>query len=195
MNTKTNMIIWYYYMVILIHHPSYSQNIYQSTIAVSDQGKKYLPINAFAQLISESFFNSWKSCFAACNSNTLCRIFYYEAVQAKQCRLFEGDIGTLGSIVASTISTSKVGTIRITASLFTQYNQPCSSVCKESRYLICDSNSTCQCMPHTYWNPSVQMCLPQSPIRGASCQQNLNMCREDLNYTCLQFNQCGRKKT
>lgn len=187
------MIIWYYYMVILIHHPIHSQNIYQSSIVVSDRGKKYLPVNASAQLISANFFNSWKSCYAACNSNTFCRIFDYEAVQAEQCRLFEGDIGTLGSIVPSTISTSRVGTIRITASLFTQYNQSCSSVCKESRYLICDSNSICQCMPHTYWNPSVRMCFSQSPIRGASCQQNLNMCREDLNYTCLQFNQCGRK--
>ncbi|CAF4042779.1 unnamed protein product, partial [Adineta steineri] len=42
-----------------------------------------------------------------------------------------------------------------------------------------------------YWNASISMCIPQSPILGASCQQNMSMCREDLNYTCLQFNQCG----
>ena len=46
---------------------------------------------------------------------------------------------------------------------------------------------------HTYWDASSPMCMPQSPILGASCPQNKNMCREDLNYTCLQFNQCGRK--
>ncbi|CAF1416071.1 unnamed protein product [Adineta ricciae] len=34
----------------------------------------------------------------------------------------------------------------------------------------------------------------QSPILGSPCQQNMSMCREDINYTCLRFNQCGPLK-
>jgi hypothetical protein len=30
-------------------------------------------------------------------------------------------------------------------------------------------------------------------VMDSICQQNKSMCRENLNYTCLQFNQCGRK--
>ncbi len=28
---------------------------------------------------------------------------------------------------------------------------------------------------------------------ATNCPVTMNMCREDLNYACLQFNQCGRK--
>jgi hypothetical protein len=38
-------------------------------------------------------------------------------------------------------------------------------------------------MPHTYWNALSGMCLAQSPILGAACEQDMKMCREDLNYT------------
>jgi hypothetical protein len=169
-----------------------SQSIYESLTAMSSQGIQYSPLDASAQFISSTMVHSLKRCAMACNLNTLCRIFDFGAIIPQQCRLFEGDIGTLGTIIPSPLSNSKVGTVEITPSLFTQYGQSCSSVCSNSRYLAC-INSTCQCMPHTYWNSSAGVCLPQSPIYGASCQQGINMCREDLNYTCLQFNQCGRK--
>jgi hypothetical protein len=197
-DTKTNnqyltVILSYYYFAVLIVNPTYSQFVYQSLTVISSQGNQFLPVVASAQLISSSFVNSWNLCATTCNTNTFCRIFDYGAIQQNQCRLFEGDVNTLGTIIPSSMPNSIVGTIQITPSLFTQYGQQCSSVCTESRYLTCGSNSTCECMPHTYWNALSGMCLAQSPILGASCQQGTKMCREDLNYTCLQFNQCGRK--
>jgi len=160
---------------------------------MSSQRSQYSPIVTSAQFISSSIVNSFKLCAMACNENTLCRILDFGAIVSQQCRLFEGDVGTLGTIISSSMPGSMVGIIQIIPSLFTQYGQPCSSVCSESRYLTCGSNFTCECMPHTYWNSSAGICLPQSPILGAPCEQGINMCREDLNYTCLQFNQCGRK--
>ncbi|CAF1404920.1 unnamed protein product [Adineta ricciae] len=29
-------------------------------------------------------------------------------------------------------------------------------------------------------------------VLSSTCQQTMSMCRKDLNYTCLRFNQCGR---
>ena len=88
-----------------------------------------------------------------------------------------------------------VGTIQVTPDLFTAYGQSCaSSPCPQTRYLQCGSDLTCGCITHTYWDSSQGMCLPQSPVLGAACQIGMNMCRKDLNYTCLQFNQCGRKR-
>ncbi len=159
---------------------------------MSSQGIQYSPINPSAQFISSTIVDSFKLCATACNLNTFCRVFDYGALVDQQCRLFEGGIGTLGTIVSSSIPDSRIGSVTITPSLFTQYGQSCSSTCTNSRYLTC-TNSICQCMPHTYWNSTAGICLPQSPILGVSCQQGLNMFRQDLNYTCLQFNQCGRK--
>jgi hypothetical protein len=184
------LFCWFF---IVGFHPAQSQYIYQSLTVISNQGNQYSPIDISTQFISSSIVNSFKLCAMACNTNTLCRVYDFGAIISQQCRLFEGDIGTLGAITPSLMPNSVVGSIQMTSSLFTQYGQACSSVCVESRYLKCGSNSTCECMPHTYWNSSSGMCLPQSPILGASCEQGMNMCREDLNYTCLQFNQCGRK--
>ena len=185
-------IFWIYWALTISFNPVRCQFIFQSLTIVSSQGTQYSPINPSAQLISSTIVNSFKLCARACNSNTLCRIFDYGAVVPQQCRLFEGDTNTLGTIIPSAMSNSQVGTVEITPSLFTQYGQSCSSTCTNSRYLTCVS-SICQCMPHTYWNSSAGICLSQSPVLGASCQQSINMCRQDLNYTCLQFNQCGRK--
>ncbi len=184
------LICWF---LIMNFKSVQSQYIYQSSSIISSKGNMYSPVVPSAQLISSAMVTSYKQCATACNSNTLCRVFDYGALVGQQCRLFEGDIGTLGTIVSSSIPDSQVGSVTITPSLFTQYGQSCSSaVCSNSRYLTC-INSTCQCMPHTYWNSTAGICLPQSPILGVSCQQGMNMCRQDLNYTCLQFNQCGRK--
>jgi hypothetical protein len=138
--------------------------------------------------------DSWRLCVSACNRNALCRIFDYGAVIVNQCRLFEGNIDTLGSLVPSSMPNSCVGTIQLTPSLFTEYGQACLSRCRESRYLMCNSSTfVCECMPHSYWHASVGMCVAQSPVLGAVREQNVQMCREDLNYTYLQFNRCGRE--
>ncbi|CAF0985955.1 unnamed protein product [Adineta steineri] len=182
--------VWLWFLFLIIKQ-TYSQEIFASKTILSSQGTQYIPVNMPAQLISITNTDSIKKCSILCNSNVLCRIFDYAVSSPKQCRLFEGDTNKLGQIVSSSSSQSQVGTLQFSARLFVEYGSPCISTCNQIRYLRCGSNSTCECMPHTYWNASISMCIPQSPILGASCQQNMSMCREDLNYTCLQFNQCG----
>jgi hypothetical protein len=165
----------------------------QSLVRLSKTGYQFLPVEPSAQLISTSSFVSMQECFHACYESNLCHVYDYNAIVFQQCRLFEGDVDTLGIIIPSTMVEAIVGAVQLTPSLFVQYGLPCSSGCMTTRYLVCGSSSTCECTPHTYWNPSVNMCLEQSPVRGALCDQTMAMCREDLGYTCLQFNQCGRK--
>jgi hypothetical protein len=95
--------------------------------------------------------------------------------------LFEGD-STTGSIISSSSSTSVVGTVRISSTLYSSiYNQPCQA-CQQNRYEVCSTNtSTCQCPSHTYWNGSV--CALQL-FENEICGQ-LNSCRSDLNLSCL----------
>ena len=174
-------------------HLMHSQHIFTARIKLSDSGKQYVPVLISAQLISAILTDTVKKCTMLCTNNPLCRIFDYGVSATQQCRLFEGDLNTLGQITSSPSPLSTVGIIQFTPDLFAEYGGPCSSSCSQSRYLQCGSNFTCQCMPHTYWNPSTSTCVPQLPILGASCQQNRSMCRTDLNYTCLQFNQCGRE--
>ena len=182
----------YWWIMILFLDTTHSQQIFfKSRIIYVSTGTQFSPVNMQAQLFLIKSTTSLKQCAIACNANVLCRIFDFGVNSPKQCRLFEGDIDTLGTIIPSPSSGSTVGSVQLSANLFTDYGFACSSVCHQSRYLMCGSNSTCQCMPHTYWNGSI--CIAQTPILGAPCQQNMSMCREDLNYTCLQFNQCGRK--
>jgi hypothetical protein len=173
----------------LIH----SQQIFTAKMVLSNPATQFVPVTMSAQLISTALAGSAAKCAILCTTNILCRVYDYEVSIPKQCRLFEGDTNTLGQIVSSSSPQSVVGAVQISSDLFAEYGSSCSSFCYHSRYLQCGNNFTCECMPHTYWDPSVSICLPQSPILGASCQQNMTMCREDINYTCLQFNQCGRK--
>jgi hypothetical protein len=94
--------------------------------------------------------------------------------------LFEGD-STTGSIISSPSSTSLVGTVRITSTLYSSiHNQSCE-LCQENRYVVCSINtSTCQCPQHTYWNGSV--CTLQL-FENDTCEQ-WDSCRSDLNLTC-----------
>lgn len=185
--------LWQCLFLLVIVSFTDSQHVFVATFAQSTPGTRYQPIIESAQLISTILANTVKKCMMSCTSNVLCRIYDYEVFEAKKCRLFEGDTTALGQIVSSSSPQSVAGVIRLSTNLFTEYGSPCSSFCYHSRYLQCGSNSTCECTPHMYWDATISMCVPQSPILGASCQQNKSMCREDLNYTCLQFNQCGRK--
>jgi hypothetical protein len=143
------IIFWCYWLLIIIK-PMHSQYTYQSLYVLSSPGTQFFPVNRAAQFFSSTFVDSWSLCAAECNMNTFCRVFDYGAMQPTQCLLFEGDIGISGIIIPSSMPDSVVGVIQITPSLFTQYGQPCSSVCMESRYLTCNDNSICECMPHTY---------------------------------------------
>ena len=180
----------YYCFLILIINRTDAQNIYQSLSISSTAGTRFYPANRPAQLISSIVVNSWKLCAIQCNRNTLCRVFDYGSTHANQCLLFEGDLGILGTVVSSTMPDSRVGIIQLKPSLFDQYGQTCPSVCTESRYLRCNENSTCDCMPHTYWNASSGMCLAQMTMSGAFCYSGMDMCRDDLNLTCSSNNQC-----
>ena len=193
-NVRRRFSVGYYCFVLgLLISPIQSQSVYQSLVVKSNQGYQYSPLVPSAQLISTSISASFQLCLSACHTNSLCRIFDYGALVSQQCRLFEGNTNNLGTLTPAALPNSFVGSIQITASLFSQYGQPCSSMCQESRYLTCNDNHTCECAAHTYWSSSAGMCLSQSPVLGASCQQGMKMCRDDLNYTCLQFNQCGRE--
>jgi hypothetical protein len=185
--------VWGWVLLLLLVRLSYTQEIFTARIVSSNPGTQFIPVIMPAQLISTMLTDSFKKCSILCTSNILCRVFDYQASVPKQCRLFEGDTNTLGQIASSSFSQSNVGIVQFSPALFAEYGSACSFSCPHSRYLQCSINFTCECMPHTYWNASVSMCVPQSPILGAPCQQNMSMCREDINYTCLQFNQCGRK--
>jgi len=88
------------------------------------------------------------------------------------CRLFESELNT-GQLV-STVASSQVGFIKYTPALFTTFQQPCSQ-CKESRYLTCSTNDTCQCPVHSFWNGT--QCINQR-YANSSCL-NDQWCRQD----------------
>ena len=183
-------IVSMYYSLILMIYPTRSQEIFQSYFILSDAGTRFLPVNIPAQFITLVIVDSWRSCAIECNNNPLCRAFDYGAIQPNGCLLFEGDVGISGSIIPSNIPDSVAGTVEMSSTLFTGYGQSCSSTCPQSRYLVCSDKSICECMPHTYWNPSVGICYAQATIAGASCDSSMEMCREDYNLTCSAMNEC-----
>ncbi|CAF1080424.1 unnamed protein product [Adineta ricciae] len=94
---------------------------------------------------------SFKECAIECNQNVMCRVFNYNAVNSQECRLLEGDTNALGDIVISSSAQLAVGAVHISANDFIEYVRPCTSFCK-SRYLMCGSSLTCECIKHTYWD-------------------------------------------
>ncbi|CAF1136835.1 unnamed protein product [Adineta ricciae] len=184
------MNTWSYFYLILLINLVCSQDVYQSKFTLSIPGTLYEPANKDAQYIISVFVSSFMQCAIQCNWNSKCRVFDYGAMQSNECRLFEGDIGVLGSIGMSSTPDSNGGLVQLDPSLFAQYGQTCSSACTESRYLQCNNGFVCDCMPHTYWDTYWKMCLPQMTVAGAWCQFSANMCREDLNLTCSAMGQC-----
>ena len=182
------------YLTIILSILNGNQGIYRSRIKFSNYSFQFQPDNYQAQIISTFLdeINLLRTCSILCSENILCRIFDINGDVSNQCRLFQGDMNIHGSIISSSINNARVGSIEYSTDLYLNYGQSCSSDFDENRYLSCGKNFTWECPPYTYWNPSISMCSAQSPVLGSVCQQNLSMCREDLNYTCLQFNQCGR---
>ena len=184
---------WLRILCLLVFSPLGSGQQFQSTFSLSTPGSRFIPVDEGAQLLSATWVKSLVACTKACNTLNQCHTFDFAVNQPNECRLFEGDINTFGSIGSSASPTSRVGTIKRSPRLYASYNQSCSVGCTQDRYLVCGPNLTCQCTPHTYWDSSVSMCLPQSPVLGWSCESNPDVCRMDRNLTCLQFYQCGRK--
>ncbi|CAF0747868.1 unnamed protein product [Adineta steineri] len=157
---------------------------WQSSINLSPLGFQFLPINYQALFLSQINTESFISCAQACHSNSNCRIFDFDD-QSLLCRLFEGNIITMGSLVASSSAQSRVGSKIYYAEQFNNLGQSCS-LCEGSRYMRC-INNTCQCEIHTYFDGLT--CQSQK-LLGDACM-NSTECRTDLNYTCLPRQQCG----
>ena len=152
--------------------------VYQSYMVMSSNGLEFQPRSSIQLLLTKTF-SMFTPCAAACNQLVLCRTFDYDST-SKQCRLFEGDSST-GSIVSSSSSTSFVGTVRISADLYSSiHNFPCQA-CEQNRYEVCSTNtSTCQCPAHTYWDGYI--CALQL-FTNDTCENSIS-CRTDLNLSC-----------
>lgn len=158
---------------------------FDSNTILSDFGKEYSPIDINASLLSHQIAISPMKCIFQCHEYFRCQIFNYD-LNTHQCQLFEGDLFSTGSIILSSSTTSVVGQILLLQSNFKSYNQSCNQ-CKDNRFLRCINNK-CVCHEHTYWNGT--FCLPQIVIPNIACQQDMNMCRTDLDLTCQFFNKC-----
>lgn len=178
------------HLMIFTINPCYSQEIYQSYFVLSETGTRFIPVDIPAQFITLIVVDSWRTCALQCNQNPICRVFDYGSIQSDGCLLFEGDVGISGSIIPSNIPDSVAGRIELSSALFASYGQSCSKTCPESRYLVCNKQSICECMPHTYWDPTQQICLTQMTVAGANCDPSLRTCREDYNLTCSPLNKC-----
>jgi hypothetical protein len=158
----------------------------QSYVHISQSGTEFIPLDGSVRPLDTLIVLTYQACFYACHQTDLCRVFDYDAL-LHRCRLFEGDLITTGSIGLSNSPTSSAGHLHLMPFLFSDYGRPCHE-CIRSRYLKC-INSRCECPERTYWTGSI--CASQQLYAG-KCS-NDDQCRADLNHTCLQFFQCGRK--
>ena len=164
-------------LLVIVILPSNAE--YQSRMILSSVGMEFQSQNNI-QLLSTKTMQTMTSCALACHQLSSCRTFDYDSV-SQRCRLFEGD-STTGSIITSASSTSLVGSILISSTLYlSTHNQPCQA-CQENRYEICVTNtSTCQCPSHTYWDGSI--CALQ--LFGNDQCNFIDSCRSDLDLICL----------
>ena len=159
----------------------------QSSMHLSSPGFLFSPTNLPALLLSTNDVPSLLSCARLCHFTDQCRIFDHDP-SSRTCRLFEGDIATMGSIILSSPSIqSYVGSMKIECSQFVSYGQECSS-CVGSRYLEC-VNDICQCPAKTFFDGSI--CRSEK-LADDQCLDS-SECRGDLNYTCQLNMTCGGK--
>lgn len=159
--------------------------IWQSYIGLCNTGLEFFPFDQQALLIAENT-KSTLMCAQKCLSIRNCRTFNFDS-QTKSCRLYEGDIGSTGSIGASLSAQSICGSLHLDVKDFLHHGHSCA-YCEDSRYLTC-INSSCQCPSHTYFDGTI--CRSQK-INGSGCTGHAE-CRNDLNLTCLVNMQCGCK--
>ena len=177
-------------IVVLLRPPSLKAIPidWRSSMNLSSPGLLFSPIDLSALFLLSNTLPSLLSCACLCHSNGQCHIFDYDP-QSRQCRLFQGDIATMGSLTMSPSLQSRVGSMKIDASQFLSFGQACSS-CVGSRYLRC-VNSTCQCPMNTFFDGLI--CQSQK-LMGDRCGNN-SECRSDLNHTCQLSMKCGGKMT
>jgi hypothetical protein len=158
------------------------------TFNFSNGGTQFLPAYSVQLLDTLTIVNkpyAVNCAFACIMQLPYCHTIEFDSTTL-QCRLFEADL-RYGQIIPSTSSSVSVGMINLVPELFTGRNQSCSE-CVGNRFLTC-INNTCQCALNTYFDGS--LCQLQQ-FTSADCSSN-DMCRIDLNLTCLQFFECGRE--
>ena len=151
---------------------------FRSSMTLSNPGTTFVPNSPMETPLKVISVSSAIRCAQQCNDNPLCRTLIYDSASLV-CRLYPSDLQE-GNLTATTIVTSRVGSIRFSPQFYTSYNQSCAQ-CRTSRYLVCQ-NGLCQCpSPTTFWNG--QMCQNQF-YSGAACNSS-NWCRHDLNVSCI----------
>ena len=124
--------------------------LYQSSIEMTTFGFEVHPLSLSDLLASVDGLVTVKRCASKCNEQQLCRYFDYDT-STGGCRLFVD-----GEVAVSAVRTSRVGSVRYTADLYSSHGQPCtSSNCHINRYSICDATNTCDCPKRLFWNTAV----------------------------------------
>ena len=186
----SNLEVRFLVVTVCILIPSKIQGMvsldWQSTTNLSSYGLQFSPVDEQALFLSNTTASSLFTCAQLCHSTGRCRIFDFDG-QSQRCRLFEGNITTMGSSIPSSSSQSRVGSIKLRPEQFTNRGQLCS-FCQGSRYLTC-VNGTCQCYINTYYDGAI---CQSKKLLGDSCNTSTE-CRNNLNYTCLPRMQCGRE--
>jgi hypothetical protein len=178
----------YYHNLILIVLFNYAHSLNMGvSFTLSSKGMQFVGINS-VQYLRNITSSSLKSCAIQCLMTLpYCHTFeFHESTQ--ECRLIEGDLTTGNITLPTTSPDSIVGTIDLMPELFKTHGQACS-FCIDNIFLKC-INNTCQCASNSYFDSSV--CQLQQ-FTGVECNSS-DMCRNDLNLTCLQFFKCGRKR-
>jgi hypothetical protein len=171
---------WCFVLLTLLINVAFVQNqTYQSIVTLEDIGTDFITANPVELIAIYSDVPTLISCYNKCNLNLLCRTLVSDITWPFICRLYEGSIDT-GTINVSFSSTSRVGALYYSGSLYGHYNEVCDpNLPPFDRYLTC-RNGCWDCPVGTYWNGS--MCINQIYYES-SCNTN-NMCREDIGLIC-----------
>ena len=101
------------------------RNGYQSFTKLSDIGLEFSPAEFQGMFLLQTRAQSLMSCVNMCHLTVECRIFDYDD-QTKRCRLFEGSVGAMSSIISSSSSLSRVGSIELRPEHFVNRGHACS---------------------------------------------------------------------
>lgn len=82
-----------------------------------------------------------------CSEEIACSLLDFDSSN-NRCRLF-----LFGSIIPSSSSSSRVGSVRYSVNEYSKYNETCERNGNEiNRYLICGSNNRYECSSTFFWN-------------------------------------------
>jgi len=140
-NTGMNKKNYFFILIVTLFIVANCQS-YQTMINISPFGFEFQPSDSMLDVLNIFNANSYMYCYYQCHAQPLCCSFDFDSV-TNRCRLF-----VIGKIISSLSSSSQVGTIRYSPDLYIKYNQTCTSTDNNiSRYLVCGSNNTYQCLP------------------------------------------------